>query len=311
MAYDVSPPYAFLDTFATQRLSVQPSPASDTPLGVPPEDIVTLLFFGDIVGQPGRQAVAHYMKHLHPQNPADVVIANVENATHGFGLSKKHYDELQALGIHAFTGGNHTFDREDSVHHVADMPAMVRPANFGKEATGVGWRVYDVLHRDGTPLKIGVINLLGQVFMGHFDSPWERLDEAITILQAETPLIFLDMHAETTAEKMAMGWYASGLGLSAMAGTHTHVQTADEKILNGHTGFITDAGFNGAEVSVIGMAVAASIQRARTLTRAKMSIPEDSTTSQINAVRFTLHRHTGQCLAVSRVFHRIGNKASS
>ncbi|MFM7469236.1 MAG: TIGR00282 family metallophosphoesterase [Vampirovibrionales bacterium] len=312
MRYDISPPYTFLEYFATSKLSVKPASSGEaTPFVWQADELFTLLFFGDIVGQPGRKAVTHYMHHLHPLHPTDVVIANVENATHGFGFSKKNYDELRSVGIHIFTGGNHSFDREDSVAQIREMPYLVRPANFGHEASGVGWQVFPIVLQDGTTLQLGVVNLLGQVFMGHYDSPWESLDEAMEALHAHTPIVFLDMHAETTAEKMSLGWYASGLGLSAMAGTHTHVQTADEKILNGHTGFITDAGFNGAEVSVIGMEVQPSIKRARTLGRAKMAIPEESSTLQVNAVRFTLHRTTGQCVAVERVFHRLPQGLSS
>jgi calcineurin-like phosphoesterase len=149
-------------------------------------------------------------------------------------------------------------------------------------------------------VTLGVINLIGQVFMGNYNSPWEELDDLIYEMLAVTPVVFIDFHAEATAEKVAMAWHASSLGASAMVGTHTHVQTADSKILNNRMGYITDAGFNGSYNSVIGMEASGSLQRLRSHMPARLDVgPADLL--QVNAVRFTIEPKTGVCRKVERV----------
>jgi 2',3'-cyclic-nucleotide 2'-phosphodiesterase len=262
---------------------------------------IDVLFFGDLVGRPGREAVMTYLAEMPSAQSPNLVIANVENATHGFGISQKHYQELLRSGVHVMTGGNHIWDRDEIFQFIDRADCLVRPANFNKQAPGKGWRVFDLPGGH----KLGVVSLLGQVFMGAYNSPWDALEEAVAELKQHTAMIFLDMHAETTAEKMAMGWFANSLGVSAVVGTHTHVQTADAKILNEFTGYLTDAGFNGAEESVIGMRVEGSLKRMRGYGKTRMDVPDQAQRLQVNAVRFRLDTITGGCLAVERVFEVI------
>lgn len=253
---------------------------------------IDLLFFGDIVGKPGRTAVISYLENLKER--PDVVIANGENVSHGFGMIRKHYDELQEAGVHIFTSGNHIWDQKEVFNYI-DEVNLLRPQNFPATSPGMGARVYQV-----GGYEIGVINLIGQVFMGNYNSPWEQMDETVFEMLAVTPVIFLDFHAEATAEKVAMGWHASSLGVSAMVGTHTHVQTADSKILNHRMGYITDAGFNGSYNSVIGMEPSGSLQRLRSHMPVRLDVgPSDIL--QVNAVRFAIDAKSGVCRKVERI----------
>ncbi|MBK8189708.1 MAG: YmdB family metallophosphoesterase [Vampirovibrionales bacterium] len=255
-----------------------------------------ILFFGDLVGKPGRVAVRRYLASLAPDCRPDVVIANGENVTHGFGLSEKHYHELLAMGVDIITGGNHSWDRPDILHYVERAERFVRPDNLPAATPGVGHRVIEV-----HGFRIGVINLIGQAFMGNYNSPWERLERVVQTLKAQTPILFLDFHAEATAEKIAMAHYCADLGVSAMAGTHTHVQTADERVLKGVMGFITDAGFNGAHDSVIGMDAESSLMRLKSALPARLQVAM-TPTLQVNAARFRVEIASGRCVGVSRTF---------
>jgi 2',3'-cyclic-nucleotide 2'-phosphodiesterase len=257
-----------------------------------PPKTIELLFFGDIVGQPGRKAVQAYLSSLREK--PDIVIANGENTSHGFGMIKRHYDELHDAGIHIFTTGNHVWDQKE-IFNFIDEVNLLRPYNFSPGVPGVGAKIFQV-----QGIEIGVINLIGQVFMGNYNSPWDQLDELIYDMLAVTPLIFIDFHAEATAEKLSLAWHASSLGVSAMAGTHTHVQTADSKILNHRMGYITDAGFNGSYNSVIGMDTAGSIQRMKTNLPTRLETGSDELL-QVNAVQYTLEVNSGICKNVRRI----------
>jgi metallophosphoesterase (TIGR00282 family) len=254
-----------------------------------------LLFFGDLVGSSGRRAVLAYLDAL--ERKPDLVVANVENATHGFGISEKHYQELLAGGVDVMTGGNHIFDRREFADWIGGAERLVRPANFVSGTPGEGAKVFDI-----RGLKIGVLNLIGQAFMGNYNSPWEQLEQWVPRLLNETPVVFVDIHAESTAEKICLARRAAELGVSAMVGTHTHVQTADERLIHHRMGYLTDAGFNGAYESVIGMEPYSSMARMRGPSPVRMEVSE-SDCVQINAVRFRLDFATGECLVVERVHH--------
>lgn len=254
---------------------------------------IKILFFGDIVGKPGRYAVRDFL--AENRDKYDFIIANVENASHGFGLTEKNYNDISSYGVDCMTSGNHIWDKREIFNYINNADKLLRPINYPKGSHGVGSRIFE---KDG--FKIGVISVLGRVFMSLVDSQWDLVKEEILKLREITPIIAIDFHAEATAEKICFGRYCSELGASAFFGTHTHVQTADESIVN-NMGYITDAGFCGASDSVIGMEYKTSLNRFLT------SIPErydvaDSKTSQINAVEVEIEKENGYAVAIKRIF---------
>ena len=253
-----------------------------------------IIFFGDMVGKPGRHAVRDFLAENNYEN--HFVIANVENASHGFGLTEKNYNELSEYGIDCMTSGNHIWDKRDILNFIDNAEKLIRPINYPQSVTaGKGSKIFEF-----NGIKIGVINVLGRVFMNLVDSQWEIVKAEIERIKEITPIVIIDFHAEATAEKICFSKYCSALGCSAFFGTHTHVQTADESIIN-NMGYITDAGFCGAEDSVIGMDYNTSLNRFLT------SIPErydvaDSSSSQINAVEVEIDINTGYAVAIKRIF---------
>lgn len=261
---------------------------------------LSILFFGDLVGRPGRRGVAQYLRERRLAGTfPDVVIANGENATHGFGLNESHYHELLDAGVDVITGGNHIWDRKEIVHFIDKAERLVRPANFPANMPGKGGAVFEIRGH-----KIGVVNLLGQVFMGNYNIPWEQLEAQLKALKEETPVLFLDFHAEATAEKISMAHYCARLGLSAMVGTHTHVQTADERIIEGRLGYMTDVGFNGVHDSVIGMDVQSSLMRLKSFVPSRLEVANGDDV-QVNAVEFVVNGDTGVCQSVQRISQKL------
>ena len=205
-----------------------------------------ILAIGDIVGRVGRDMVFSYLdKHLYE---FDLIVANGENAAHGRGMSKPVYEELKRAGIDGFTLGNHTWGCPDVVNVLEYNDDIIRPLNFDKGCPGEG--VMYLKARNGT--MVGVINIIGRVYMNPADSPFGAVSDAIEKMKAKTNIILVDFHAEATSEKIAMGYYLDGK-VSAVYGTHTHVQTADETILPDGTGYITDIGMCGPVHSVLGV----------------------------------------------------------
>lgn len=215
-----------------------------------------LLFIGDIVGRPGRAALRGHLGGLLERHPADLVIANGENAAGGFGLNRAVADELFALGIDVLTLGNHAFDHEELAGFIGQEPRIVRPLNFRADAPGRGMTV--VRARSGQ--DVAIINAIGQTFMGaSYESPFQALDGLLA--DATLPAIrFVDFHAEASSEKQAIGWYLDGR-VSAVIGTHTHVPTSDHRIMPKGTGYQTDAGMTGPFDSVIGMDARIALMR--------------------------------------------------
>ena len=215
-----------------------------------------ILFIGDIVGRPGRQLVRDALPRLVDAHMIDLVVANVENAAAGFGLTPDVVTELFDVGVDVMTTGNHVWDKRDGLVCLDQEPALLRPANYppGVPGHGVG------LYRTAAGLPVAVINLEGRVFMGGLDCPFRKADELLEGLDAGQKVIIVDFHAEATSEKGALAAYLDGR-VSAVVGTHTHVQTADERVLPGGTAFITDVGMTGARDSVIGIRKELSIQR--------------------------------------------------
>jgi hypothetical protein len=209
-----------------------------------------VLFIGDIVGSPGRRIVAEQTRRLAEEHGAELVVANGENAAAGFGITPALVEELFAAGIDVLTSGNHIFDRKEILplfEQGAAAGRLLRPANYPGHTPGGG--VWVGHSRGGAPCA--VLNLQGRVFMPQIDCPFQTADRLLASLPKDVKVILVDMHAETTSEKQAMGWYLDGR-VSAVIGTHTHVPTADEKILPGGTAYVTDVGMTGPYESVIG-----------------------------------------------------------
>ncbi|MBQ9245185.1 TIGR00282 family metallophosphoesterase [bacterium] len=255
---------------------------------------ITIMFLGDIVGKAGRLAVRDYIASLKENRP-DFIIANVENASHGFGLTQKNYNELIEYGIDAFTSGNHIWDKREIFQYIDEADKLVRPINYPKGTHGTGYRIFET--EKG---KIGVINVLGRTFMGLIDSPWETLNETIEKIKEETPIIIIDIHAEATAEKICMAKYYAKMGVSGIFGTHTHVQTADERIYENCCAYITDAGFCGDINGVIGMEYEASVNRLITNIPDRLDVA-NSGESEVNGVIVTVDVLTGKAELISRI----------
>ncbi|AMG20564.1 metallophosphoesterase [Staphylococcus saprophyticus] len=221
-----------------------------------------LLFIGDIVGKVGREAITTYLSRLKQTYRPTVTIVNAENAAHGKGLTEKIYKDLLREGVDFMTMGNHTYGQRQIYDFIDSANRMVRPANFPEEAPGVGMRFIQI-----NEIKLAIINLQGRAFMQDIDDPFKKADELINEAKKETDYIFVDFHAETTSEKNAMGWYLDGRA-SAVVGTHTHIQTSDERILPGGTGYITDVGMTGFYDGILG------INRHEVITRFITSLPQ-------------------------------------
>lgn len=206
-----------------------------------------VLFVGDIVGEPGRCALKARLPGITAAEKPAFIIANAENAAGGKGITPSVAHDLFALGIHALTLGNHTFDRKEGESAVAD-PRIVRPANYPASVPGKGWAIFDVPGHG----KLALINLMGRVYLPQTDCPFAAADAALAAIGADVKATIVDFHAEVTSEKVAMGWYLDGK-VSALVGTHTHVPTADERVLTAGTGYITDVGMTGPADGVIGM----------------------------------------------------------
>jgi hypothetical protein len=215
-----------------------------------------ILFIGDIVGSPGRQIVKDRLADTVAQQRVDLVIANCENAASGFGITPRLVEELLATGIDVLTGGNHIFDRKEIFDYFPHQPRLLRPANFPPGSPGGG--VFTGMTKSGA--GYAVLNLQGRTFMTPIDCPFRAADELLEKLPAEARIVIVDFHAETTSEKQAMGWHLDGR-VTAVIGTHTHVATADDRILPRGAAYITDVGMTGPHDGVIGMDRAGIVQK--------------------------------------------------
>lgn len=255
---------------------------------------VTILFIGDIVGKPGRQALSRELDRLVDRYSVDLVLANGENASGGFGLTVETARELFDVGVHGITSGNHIWDKKEQVAQVLADPHIVRPANYPGAPTGRGSMILT------TPggVKVAVLNLEGRIFMKNLECPFMVADREIELLRRETPVIFVDFHAEATSEKASLGWYLDGR-VSAVIGTHTHVQTADERLLTGGTAYMSDAGMTGSFDSVIGIGKEEAIRKFLTQLPVKFEIPKKDI--RLNGVVITIDDTSGRATAIERV----------
>lgn len=206
------------------------------------------LFIGDIVASPGRKMVQDFLPALKKKYEVEVTLINIENMAGGFGITSSTVSEMFEAGAQLLSGGNHSFDKKEGVSVLNDDPYVVRPANYPEGTPGQGFATYSL----SADKKIALINIMGRTFMDPMDCPFKKVDEILLEVNKTTKNVIVDFHAEATSEKMAMGWHLDGR-VSAVVGTHTHVQTADERILNQGTAFITDLGMTGPYDSVIGM----------------------------------------------------------
>jgi len=255
---------------------------------------VNILFIGDIIGKPGRQAVSRELHRLIDQYRVDLVIANGENAAGGFGITEETAKDLFKCGIHLLTSGNHIWDKKDALEFISREGKLLRPANYPPGTPGQGSTIVT------TPggVKVGVLNLEGRVFMNNLDCPFRTADREVARLKEETSIIFVDFHAEATSEKTSLGWYLDGR-VSAVVGTHTHVQTADERILPGGTAYLTDAGMTGSFDSVIGVRKEEPIEKFLTQVPAKFEIAKNNL--RMNGVVITVDEGTGKSVGIERV----------
>ncbi len=215
-----------------------------------------ILFIGDIVGSPGRHIVAERLADIITQQRVDLAIANGENAAAGFGITPRLVEELLGAGLEVISGGNHIWDRKEILDYFAHQPRLLRPANYPDGSPGSG--LYIGTAKNG--VGYAVVNLQGRVFMPSIDCPFHIADRELARIPGDVKVVLVDMHAETTSEKEAMGWYLDGR-VTAVIGTHTHVATADEQVLPGGTAYITDVGMTGPHAGVIGMDKAAILKR--------------------------------------------------
>jgi 2',3'-cyclic-nucleotide 2'-phosphodiesterase len=252
------------------------------------------LLLGDIVGKPGRRALAAALPKLLAERSIDVVIANAENAAGGSGISPDIVEELRALGVDVVTMGDHIYRKKEVVPLLASSDRILRPANLAAEAVGRGYTIVE--SQSGFPFA--VISLLGRTFMKPADCPFHAIDRILAEIGDRTRLVFLDMHAEATSDKVAMGWYLDGRA-TAVVGTHTHIQTADERVLPKGTAYITDLGMTGPYDSVLGRRKEKVLQALLT----DMPIFFDVATGDLRVcgVLVTADTQTGRASAVERV----------
>jgi metallophosphoesterase (TIGR00282 family) len=216
---------------------------------------VTVLCVGDVFGEPGRRAVAALLPKLKKQHEVDLAVVNVENAASGYGVTPPIARAFLEQGADVMTSGNHIWDKKEIIEYIGKENLLLRPANFPAGTPGFG----SIVVKAG-PHKVAVLNLMGRVFLPMLDCPFRKADEEIARLRQETPIVVVDMHCEATSESQAMGWYLDGR-VSAVVGTHRHVQTADERVLPKGTAYITDLGMTGPTDSVIGVEPALALQR--------------------------------------------------
>ena len=259
---------------------------------------VRICVIGDIIGKPGRLAVTQTLPDLRRELNIDLVIANGENTAAGAGLTPSLAEELLGGGIDVITSGNHIWDKREIYDYLDTGRPVLRPINYPDEAPGRGWLVHHA--DDGT--EVAVINAMGRVFMNQLDSPFTKLDELLDGAAEPLPRIrILDFHCEITSEKNAMGWYLDGR-VSGVVGTHTHVPTADARVLPGGTAYISDIGMTGPRDSVIGMRRDLSIKKLLTGLPTRLEVATGPT--QFNGVRVRVDAATGKALTVQRLNYR-------
>ena len=255
---------------------------------------MNILFVGDIVGRPGRELIRKGLRALVDRYGLDLVIANAENSAAGFGVTKDIGDTLLEWGVDVMTSGNHIWDKKEAIDYIAGQPRLLRPANYPAGVPGRGACVA----RTGDGRAVGVINVMGRVFMLNIDDPFAVVLREIEAIRHQTRVIIVDFHAEATSEKVAMGWHLDGK-VTAVIGTHTHVQTADERVLPNGTAYLTDAGMTGPHDSIIGMEREPSL--ARFLTAMPSKFEPATGNPRLNGVVIEADDKTGRATRITRI----------
>lgn len=253
-----------------------------------------VLMIGDIVGRPGRKAVKENLKDLIREFKLDFIVANGENAAGGMGITRDIAKELYACGIDVITMGNHVWNKREVIEYIAREDRILRPANYPPGTPGKGWQIFNT----GNDMSVAVINLSGRVFMDNLDCPFRKADELLQKIAGRARVILLDFHAEATSEKVAMGRYLDGR-VSAVCGTHTHVQTADECILPGGTAYITDIGMTGPRESIIGFKTSPILDKFISQMPKKFEVAQGL--YQLNAVVIGINNDTGEATEIRRI----------
>lgn len=256
--------------------------------------MMKILFIGDIVGSPGREMVSEYLPKLKEKYRPQLTIVNGENAAAGKGITEKIYKQFLSLGVQAITMGNHTWNKKEIIDFIDDAPYLIRPANFPEGNPGKGIAYLKINNNE-----VAIINLQGRTFLDAHDDPFRKADELISEARKRTNLIFIDFHAEATSEKQAFAWYVDGR-VSAVVGTHTHTQTADERILPNGTAFITDVGMTGPYDSILGVEKEAVIKRFLTNMPVRFEVDTNGR-KQLNGCLITIDKLAGKATKIERI----------
>lgn len=252
------------------------------------------LFIGDIVGSPGRDMVTQYLPKLKEKYRPQVTIVNGENAAAGKGITEKIYKQFLQLGVQAITMGNHTWNKKEIIDFIDDAPYLIRPANFPENNPGKG-----IIYLNINSQEVAIINLQGRTFLDPHDDPFKIGDELIEEARKRTNIIFIDFHAEATSEKQAFAWYVDGRA-SAVVGTHTHTQTADERILPNGTAFITDVGMTGPYDGILGVEKESVINRFLTNMPVRFEVDKKGR-NQLNGCLIDVDPTTGKAIRIERI----------
>jgi 2',3'-cyclic-nucleotide 2'-phosphodiesterase len=253
-----------------------------------------VLFIGDVVGKPGRRAVRELLPRIVNDREIDFVVANCENAASGFGVTREIVEELFDDRIDVLTSGNHIWDKKEVLDYIGEYEALLRPANYPPEVPGHG----SIIMPHPSGVYVGVINLMGRVFMQPLECPFRKAIEEVERLRKKTKIIIVDIHAEATSEKIALGWHLDGR-VSAVLGTHTHVQTADDRILPCGTAYLTDAGMTGAFDSVIGIKKDLILDRFMTQLPNKFEVAKGDV--RLQGVILDIEEASGKSLGIERL----------
>jgi metallophosphoesterase (TIGR00282 family) len=260
--------------------------------------VIRLLFIGDIVGRPGRDLVRRGTAALREYHQIDLVIANAENAAAGFGITRELGEQILDAGVDVMTSGNHIWDKKEAIDYIGIEPRLLRPVNFPAGVPGNG----SYVARTASGVSVGVVNAMGRVFMLNIDDPFAGVLKEVDKVRQRAKVVFVDFHAEATSEKVAMGWHLDGK-VTAVVGTHTHVQTADDRILPRGTAYLTDVGMTGPHDSVIGVEVEAALGRFLTAMPARFETATGN--PRLNGVIIEADETTGLATEVERISYSL------